>query len=153
MAPGMGAGAWLISGLTGEAGNAGESVPGGWLALLVVSLLIGAAPYFLAAKPKTARKEYAARMPLGEQETGAWSRTTTSKVLLWLPPGLLAFRGLIFIPAFRDGDASTTAGKQFAVTIGDPDTPAALLPALRDRKQGGRPTRANIPGNLAKECS
>lgn len=223
MVSGMWAGAWLISaGLTVRAGTAENAVLGWWLAALFASFLFGAVPYFLAPKPKFTSQRFHSRMPLGDQESGAWSRTITSKVLLWLPVGLLVFMGLIFIPAFMEGDPSaiwisvvtmglsavvvamiahmqvtvdwrglrivstlghiqlkripleqivsvevteirpaewggwgyrvmpgrsavvmgagpgliiaTTAGKQFAVTVGDPGTAASLLLALRDRK-------------------
>lgn len=223
---GMGAVTWILSaGLTLQAGSAGKAVLGWWLAALLASFLYGAVPYFLAPKPRFATTRHEARMPLGAQESGAYSRTITSKLLLWLPPALLLVTGLLFIPAFMDGDATsiwlgigtmlasaiavsliahlqvtvdwrglrivstfaritlkhirledvaavevaelrpaewggwgyrvmpgrsavimgagpglivtTTGGRQFAVTVGDPDTAASLLLALRDRNHDG----------------
>lgn len=215
----------MSAGLTLQAGSAGKAVLGWWLAALLASFLYGAVPYFLAPKPRFAPTHQTAGMPLGAQETGAFSRTITSKVLLWLPPALLLVTGLLFIPAFMDGDAasvwwgagtmlvsaivvalishlqvtvdwrglrivstfaritlkhirledvaavevaelrpsewggwgyrvmpgrsavimgagpglivSTTGGKRFAVTVGDPDTAVSLLLALRDRRLDG----------------
>ncbi|MFQ4148413.1 hypothetical protein AAGW05_06910 [Arthrobacter sp. LAPM80] len=226
MISGMGAATWLISaGLTLRAGSAEDAILGWWLAALVASFLFGAIPYFIAPKPKFTTTEFERRMPLGEQEAGAWSRTITSKTLLWLPAVLLVSMGAFFIPAFTEGDLSsawigsgamllsailvaliahmhvtvdwrglrivstlgriplkrirlddivsvevaeirpvewggwgyrvmpgrsavvmgagpglivtTTAHKQFAVTVGDPETAASLLLALRDRKHVG----------------
>lgn len=223
---GMGAVTWLLSaGLTLQAGSAGQAVLGWWLAALLASFLYGAVPYFLAPKPRFTTTHHETRMPLGAQESGAFSRTITSKMLLWMPPALLLVTGLLFIPAFMEGDATsiwlgivtmlvstmavalvahlqvtvdwrglrivstfgritlkhirledvaavevtelspmewggwgyrvmpgrsavimgagpglivtTTGGKQFAVTVGDPDTAASLLLALRDRQLDG----------------
>ncbi|WP_269939108.1 hypothetical protein [Arthrobacter sp. HY1533] len=223
---GMGAVTWLLSaGLTLQAGSAGKAVLGWWLAALLASFLYGAVPYFLAPKPRFATTHHEARMLLGAQESGAFSRTITSKVLLWVPPALLLVTGLLFIPVFQEGHAAstwlgigtmlastiavallahlqvtvdwrglrivstfgritlkhirledvaavevtelrpmewggwgyrvmpgrsavimgagpgliltTTGGKQFAVTVSDPDTAASLLLALRDRNHDG----------------
>ncbi|MDD0857447.1 DUF1648 domain-containing protein [Arthrobacter alpinus] len=108
MVSGMGAGTWLISaGLTLQAGSAEQAVLGWWLAALIVSFLFGALPYFIAPKPKFTTTVHESRIQLGADESGAWSRTITSKVLLWLPVVLLAVTGIMFIPAFTDGELST----------------------------------------------
>lgn len=108
MISGMGAGAWLISaGLTVRAGSAEGAVLGWWLAALLASFLFGAIPYFIAPKPKFTTEKYERRMPMGEQESGAWSRTITSKMLLWMPVVLLGVTGVLFFPAFTEGDPSS----------------------------------------------
>ena len=226
MLSGMGASTWLVSaGLTLRAGSAEDAVLGWWLAAVMGSFLFGAVPYFIAPKPKFTTGKFEHRMPLAEQETGAWSRTITSKMLLWMPVALLGLTGLIYIPALLNDEFSavwiggatmllstvivamiahlqvtvdwrglrivstlgriplkripleniasvevteirpaewggwgyrvmpgrsavvmgagpglivtTTAGKQFAVTVPDPDSAASLLLALRDRKHDG----------------
>lgn len=221
MISGMGAVTWLISaGLTLQAGSTEKAVLGWWLAALIASFLFGAVPYFIAPKPKFTSTKHETRLPLGEQESGAWSRSITSKMLLWLPVALLALTAVIYLPTIQDGSGTswiglctmlasvivvgliahmqvtvdwrglrivstlgriplkriklheiaavevtelrpsewggwgyrimpgrsavimgagpgliitTTADKQFAVTVGDPETAASLLLALRDR--------------------
>lgn len=226
MVSGMGAGVWLISaGLTLRAGSAENAVLGWWLAALIGSFLFGAVPYFIAPKPIFSTTRHEKRMPLGAQESGAWTQAITSKVMLWLPVGLIALTAAILIPAIAEGELSavwvtavtmsasvlatamiahmqvtvdwrglrivstlgriplkriklediaavevteirpsewggwgyrimpgrsavvmgagpglivtTTADKQFAVTVPDPDTAASLLLALRDREHDG----------------
>ncbi|AIY03935.1 MULTISPECIES: hypothetical protein [Arthrobacter] len=225
MISGMGAGTWLISaGLTLQAGSAENAVLGWWLAALIASFLFGAIPYFTAPKPQFTTTRHETRLPLGEQESGAWSRTITSKMLLWMPVALLALTAALYLPAVLDGSGAswiglgtmlasvivvsllahlqvtvdwrglrivstlgriplkrirledivavevteirpaewggwgyrvmpgrsavvmgagpglvitTTAEKQFAVTVADPGTAASLLLALRDRKHDG----------------
>lgn len=108
MVSGMGAGTWLISaGLTLQAGSAEQAVLGWWLAALMASFLFGALPYFIAPKPKFTTTMHQTRIQLGANESGAWSKTITSKVLLCLPVVLLAVTAIMFIPAFTDGELST----------------------------------------------
>lgn len=109
MASGMGAATWLISaGLTLHAGNAGEAVLGWWLAALMASFLYGAVPYFIAPKPDPMRvfsvKAYDGHVPLGAQETGAWSRAITSKLLMLMALVLLAVAAVIYLPSIIAGD-------------------------------------------------
>lgn len=107
MASGIGAGTWLISaGLTLQAGSAENAVLGGWLAALIASFLFGAVPYFIAPKPKFSSIKHESRVQLGEQESGAWSRTISSKFMLWLPVGLIFLTALILIPAITEGELS-----------------------------------------------
>ena len=111
MISGMGAGTWLISaGLTLQAGSAEKAALGWWLAALIASFLFGAVPYFIAPKPKFTSGKHETRLPLGEQEAGAWSRTITSKMLLWLPVALLALTAVIYLPTIQDGSGTSWIG-------------------------------------------
>lgn len=110
MTSGLGAVIWLLSaGLTLQTGSAEEVVLGWWLLALFVSLAFGAVPYFIAPKSPVipVPTAHVRRMPLGEQETGAWSRTISSKMLLWVAVGLLGFTALVVIPAFTEGELAT----------------------------------------------
>lgn len=108
MASGMGAATWLLSaGLTLQAGSAEGAVLGWWLVAVMASFLFGAVPYFLAPKPRFTTTRHEVRIPLGKQESGAWSRTITSKMLLLIPFLLLILTGVLFIPEFTKGDAAS----------------------------------------------
>lgn len=115
MISGMGAGTWLISaGLTLHAGSAENAALGWWLAALIASFLFGAVPYFIAPKiapqSKFTSTRHETRLPLGEQESGAWSRTITSKMLLWMPVALLALTAALYLPAVLDGGGASWIG-------------------------------------------
>ncbi len=111
MISGMGAGTWLISaGLTLQAGSAEKAVLGWWLAALIASFLFGAVPYFIAPKPKFTTTRHETRLPLGAHESGAWSRTITSKMLLWMPVALLALTAALYLPAVLDGSGVSWIG-------------------------------------------
>ncbi|MCJ1702425.1 hypothetical protein [Rathayibacter sp. VKM Ac-2926] len=224
---GLGAGGWATSaGTTLAAGSAEGAVLGAWLLALLGGGLFAVVPALIAPPTRHAPRVAVDRLPLGREETGAWSHTVTGRVfavtgvvLLLIAaaavPGLLATgdtgpaiamaivlgasavvmlgftrlrvtadrRGLrvvsraLGIPLRRIPLASmasvttaalrpsewggwgyrmspgrsalilragpglvvtTTHGSEFAISLSDPETPAALLETLRRRAEDRR---------------
>ena len=107
---GMGAVIWLRSaGLTIQAGSAEAAVLGGWAIALILSLGFGAVPYFITPSQPHETREYAATTVLSPGETGAWSKTITSKVLLLAPLGILLLGAFIYVPKVMRGDGAASA--------------------------------------------
>jgi len=78
---GLGAGAWATSvGTTLAAGSAEEAVLGAWLVALLGSGAFAVIPALLAPPTRHAPRIAADGLPLGGQETGAWSHTVTGRV-------------------------------------------------------------------------
>lgn len=117
IAAGSAAAVWVIpTWLTLQAGSVDGAVLGWWVLPLTACALWGVIPAaILPARPllagATARP---APMDLGETEVGAWSRSVTALMFLWITLGLVAIGAAAYTPILLDGEAGVAT---FGVSI------------------------------------
>ncbi|MBF4570462.1 hypothetical protein ITJ57_16975 [Plantibacter sp. VKM Ac-2880] len=108
IAAGSAAAVWVIpTWLTIQAGSVDGAVLGWWIVPLAACSLWGVIPAaILPAQPllagATARP---APMDLGETEVGAWSRSVTALLFLWLTLALVAIGAVAYTPILLGGES------------------------------------------------
>lgn len=102
---GAAAGVWLIpTWLTVQAGCVDGAVLGLWVIPMALSSLWGVIPaVILPAQPLHFPGATPVAMELGETEIGAWSRTVTASMFLWVTLGVVALTAVIYVPLLING--------------------------------------------------
>lgn len=102
---GMAAGVWIIpTWLTVQAGSVDGAVLGFWVIPLALSSLWGVIPAaILPAQPMHFPGATPVAMELGETEVGAWSRTITARMFLWVTLGVVALAAVLYVPLLIEG--------------------------------------------------
>jgi hypothetical protein len=105
---GMGAQTWLTSTLlTMQAGDPYDVVLGWWSLLSVVALAYGLVPFYLSPKPTLVARDVPSRLNFAPGESGAWSRTVTAYLFVWIAVALVALEGILIGFSLANGDTST----------------------------------------------
>jgi hypothetical protein len=108
IAAGSAAAVWVIpTWLTLQAGSVDGAVLGWWIVPLAACSLWGVIPAaILPARPLLAgAMARPAPMDLGETEVGAWSRSVTALLFLWITLALVAIGAVAYTPILLDGES------------------------------------------------
>jgi len=108
IAAGSAASVWIIpTWLTVQAGSVDGAVLGWWVVPLAACSLWGVIPaVILPAQPLLAgAAARPAPMDLGETEVGAWSRSVTALLFLWLTLALVAIGAVAYTPILLGGES------------------------------------------------
>ena len=108
IAAGSAASVWVIpTWLTIQAGSVDGAVLGWWIVPLAACSLWGVIPaVILPAQPLLAgAAARPAPMDLGETEVGAWSRSVTALLFLWLALALVAIGAVAYTPILLGGES------------------------------------------------
>lgn len=107
MVQGLAAAIWLIPAwLTYQAGSAEDAVLGPWIIVLAACTLYGAVPYAIYPRAAIADAHSPEPLPLSPTETGAWSRTITARIFVWVAVFIVALTIAIMIPITFEADIS-----------------------------------------------
>ncbi len=101
---GVAASIWVIPAwLTVQAGTADEAMLGPWILALVASVLYGVVPYAIVPRPALPDVSTPESLHLAPTETGAWTRTITANIFIWVTVFVAALTAAIYIPATFSG--------------------------------------------------
>lgn len=102
---GSAAGVWIIpTWLTVQAGSVEGAVLGFWVIPMAAASLWGVIPAaILPAQPMHFPGATPVAMELGETEVGAWSRTITAMMFVWVTLGIGALAAVIYVPLLMEG--------------------------------------------------
>ena len=104
---GAGAQTWLVStALTLQTGDPYEVVLGPWVVLGLVSVAYGLVPFYLAPKPPVVTRDVHTRIEFAPGEDGAWSRTITANLFVWVAVVLAVVGVALYGSALMNGEVS-----------------------------------------------
>lgn len=116
---GLAAGVWIIpTWLTMQAGSVEGAELGFWAIPLGIGSLYGIVPAAILPARQTPfdRDTVTASLDLGETEIGAWSRTISANIFLWVTIGMGVLLTVVYIPVFLIEDP-LSAGIETAVAV------------------------------------
>lgn len=111
MVQGIAAAIWVIPAwLTVQAGTADGAVLGPWILALVACALYGVVPYAIFPRPALPDVSTPEPLNLAPTETGAWTRTVTANIFVWVTVFVIALTAVIYIPATLSGGLDESLG-------------------------------------------
>lgn len=109
MVQGLALAIWVVpAGLSAHAGSAADAVLGPWFLLLTAFALYGAVPYSIYPRAALPDASTPPPLQLAPTETGAWARTITARVFVWVTVLMVAMTVVVVIPmvSLRKTDAA-----------------------------------------------